>query len=111
MHLPGLKRTPVYVASIMWQPFHTRFHDVLNKMKSCKKVVQKELDLAFLVLMESKTRDGAIKVEKGLQDINKIYEEILDIKSSFDEAAKGKYDYETFHVQVHTEQNICPRAI
>lgn len=79
----------------MWQPFHTRFHDILKRMKSCQKIVQKELDLVLLQQLESQVREGADRVTERMEDINKIYEEVLEIKSSFDEAAKGTW----YHAQ------------
>ncbi|KAF5013300.1 hypothetical protein FDECE_695 [Fusarium decemcellulare] len=77
----SLKKTPVYVMSIMIQPFESRFQDILQRMRACQDLVQKELDLALL----SSIKLGQAKTSSLQKDLDKIYQQVFELNSNITE--------------------------
>ncbi|KAJ3535001.1 hypothetical protein NM208_g7314 [Fusarium decemcellulare] len=77
----SLKKTPVYVMSILIQPFESRFHDILQRMRACQDVVQKELELALL----SSIQLGEVKTSSLQKDLDNIYQQVFELNSNIPE--------------------------
>ncbi|KAL1850418.1 hypothetical protein Daus18300_012952 [Diaporthe australafricana] len=60
-----LRRTPFVVTSLMWQPFDTRFQNILEKIKFDQNVVKEELQYASMGDLRAVMQGAA---EKGRQE-------------------------------------------
>ncbi|EHK17642.1 uncharacterized protein TRIVIDRAFT_210425 [Trichoderma virens Gv29-8] len=86
------KKTSLYVANIMRQPFSTRFQDILKKMKACREIVLSELNLALRIQLRNNSRQDSDYIKEKLKKIDALYDKVVEVKSEFTEAAKERFD-------------------
>jgi hypothetical protein len=83
------KKTSLYVANIMRQPFSTRFQGILKKMKACREIVLSELNLALRIQLRNNSRQDSDYIKEKLKKVDALYDKVVEVKSEFTEAAKG----------------------
>jgi hypothetical protein len=102
--LPELKKTPVVIGQLLWQPFDVRFGNTLRRIDYHREMLKLELNLSHV-----KITSTIAKSQKEEKDRHEEYEQQLakfaamqkDVRMQFDVSQKRKPD-QCLQIQILT---------
>ena len=92
---PDVKRAPVIMAKLFWQPFNTRFGSLLEQLSTHRNILKDELQLAHIL----------IDAEDSIQTLRARETEVLE-RNTAEEARKLAYEN-----RIQTEENMWKTAM